>query len=151
MDYYDEGQPRSRSRRLGTFFLGLLLGVAIGIALCWYVFPDSAEQTVTQTQSATSDKSTQPTERPGQEDNVEAMTLSEMTDDLGDVPDSDFERKYLVYAIQLGNYTTAINNIGKDRAEREELRKFTEVMYETSDEVTKQLFEWQSAWGYTDH
>jgi len=150
----DFEEPRSRSGKLGALVTGTLLGVVIGIALCWYVLPKEGEPNSGQTaktQIAAQDNNADQQKELSQQNNVETMTPSEMTESLRKARNEDFERQYLVYAIQLGNYTTALNLIGKERAEREELAKFTTLMHGTSDDITKQLYGWQSAWGHTDH
>lgn len=121
------------------------MGVAIGGTGGWMVFAGEP-----QAQPAPAQQSEQP-KKAALPKNLETMTLAEMTDLVKNAPDDDFERQYLRVAIQLGNYTTAINRIGKERAEREELRKFAESYHEASSSLTRQLFEWQEAWGYTDH
>lgn len=129
-----------------TFLLSLIVGIALGGGLSWVAFSRSA-----QTQGRQQSPAQASTTNPEQAKTIETMTLAEMTDALRETPDEDFERQYLRYAIQLGNYTTAINRIGKERAERPELQKFTTLYHDTSRDLTRQLFDWQSAWEYTDH
>lgn len=131
--------------KITVFMSGLFIGVLLGGGAGWWAFSQSAapEQTSQTSQEASN--------APKQAKNVETMTLAEMTEELEKAPEDDFERQYLRYAIHLGNYTTAINRIAKERAEREELQSFATSYHDASSELTRQLFEWQETWGYTDH
>lgn len=132
-------------KRFKLFFLSLALGVAIGGAGSWFVFANETQEAPAPA------KQPNKTKEVAVPKNLETMTLSEMTDKLKNAPDDEFERQYLAVAIQLGNYTTAINRIAKERAERDTLREFSETYYGASSDLTRQLADWQKAWGYNHH
>lgn len=130
---------------LKTILFGLVLGLIIGASGGWLVF--ASDRQTSQTPALQPGKP----EQAATDENLETMTLAQMTDLLDNAPDDDFERQYLNVAIHLGNYTTAVNRIGKERAEREELKKFAESYESASRGLTRQLFDWQKGWGHTDH
>ncbi|MBL8159236.1 hypothetical protein JNJ66_02145 [Candidatus Saccharibacteria bacterium] len=83
--------------------------------------------------------------------NIETMNMNEMVDALQTAPDSDFERQYFLYAIQLNHQAAAINRISSERTKRDELKKFNETYGKFSTTASQALLKWQKDLGLSHH
>jgi hypothetical protein len=80
------------------------------------------------------------------------MTPAEMADELLLVPEGrDFDWRYLNYLQVFRLNENAMSRIAAEKATQPELKAMAAEQMRLSDEVSTQLFQWRTVWGFTDH
>ena len=80
------------------------------------------------------------------------MTPAEMADELLLVPAGrEFDWRYLNYLQVFRLNENAMSRIAAEKATQPELKAMAAEQMRLSDEVSSQLFQWRTVWGFTDH
>ena len=80
------------------------------------------------------------------------MTPDQMADELLLVPEGrEFDWRYLNYLQVFRLNETAMSRIAAQKATKPELKAAAVEQMRLSDELSTQLFQWRTLWGFTDH
>lgn len=84
-------------------------------------------------------------------DNSADPTLTEMNDSLQGLSGDDFDWKLINYIVSMKSNETGMLRMAETKAKHQELKDLANIQREQNEKVLTLLFQWQKAWGYTDH
>ena len=80
------------------------------------------------------------------------MTPAEMADELPLVAEGrEFDWRYLNYLQVYSLNESALHRVASEKATQPELKAMAIEQLKQNDEISTQLFQWRTVWGFTDH
>jgi uncharacterized protein (DUF305 family) len=132
---------------LGSFVVG---GVAGAFTMSKVKTDDKLASNDTSTTSKATEQSIPPATK--KKISGHGMTPAEMADELLLVPEGrEFDWRYLNYLQVFRLNETAMSRIAAEKATQPELKAAAAEQLKLSDELSTQLFQWRTVWGFTDH
>ena len=132
---------------LGSFIVG-------GASGAFAMTKMAAQDKVAVSDTTAAEKATEQPVPPATKKKItgHGMTPAEMADELLLVPEGrEFDWRYLNYLQVFRLNETAMSRVAAEKATQPELKAAAIEQMRLSDELSTQLFQWRTVWGFTDH
>ncbi|MBW3568988.1 DUF305 domain-containing protein [Candidatus Parcubacteria bacterium] len=87
-------------------------------------------------------------EKPDTE-NSRGMSMSEMTDSLGNKTGDDYDKAFLAFIIEHHKSAVDMAELSDKNAKHEEIKKLSDDIIKNQTAEMEQMRQWQLQWGYT--